>query len=136
MAAVDKFNVCFCPLANVTVTGLPVGICAIRPPVKFDAGGEIVTGLTNVFRRGSTVALDVHLVAVTTGALTVVTVLVCLSGALTVVIIGAGLFVVVFVIVDVLLNLLAISNTSFFFCFINSSSFGMVAKRPLERIEC
>jgi len=46
------------------------------------------------------VAFDVDLVAVTAGALTVVGVLVCLFDELTVVVVGAGLFVVVFVVVD------------------------------------
>jgi len=84
-------------LAGVT------GICAIRPPVILDAGGEIVTGLTIVRGAGRPVAFDVDLVAVTTGALTVVGVLVCLFGALTVVVFGAGLLVVVFVVVAELL---------------------------------
>jgi hypothetical protein len=43
----------------------------------------------------------VNLVALTTGAASVVGVLVCLTGTLTVVIFGAGLFVVVFTIVEV-----------------------------------
>jgi len=83
-------------LAGVT------GICAIRPPVILDAGGETVTGLTIVRGAGRPVAFDVDLVAVTTGALTVVGVLVCLFGALTVEVFRAGWLVVVLVVAELL----------------------------------
>ena len=58
-----------------------MGFCAIRPPVNCDFGGDIVTGFVTVRGCGRPVARDVDFVAITAGALTVVTVRVCLFGA-------------------------------------------------------
>jgi len=67
-----------------------VGFCAIRPPVNCDFGGDIVTGFVTVRGCGRPVARDVDFVAITAGALTVVTVRVCLFGVLTVLTFRAG----------------------------------------------
>ena len=67
-----------------------MGFCAIRPPVNCDFGGDIVTGFVTVRGCGRPVARDVDFVAITAGALTVVTVRVCLFGVLTVLTFRAG----------------------------------------------